>query len=425
MKLCAIREGFGFNVDDHDPEILLNTQLSSSNVGDFKPFFHGRQLYFKPEDSPGDIVRVVPTLQSESLNSYIDTNHLSTFTGEIYYGFKTVLADEYRTKAIDAILTPLEKGLEVTAKIYGGPTLDNLSKYVRILREPEKWGNYGTKPDPDKAAVIEQAIKLAYRVYAAYGVKTKQSDFSLVTAINLVRQRTGSNYVRDAAFAFAGRLKHPEPNDLELVAKFIDLCEQQLAKMPGTAIAYDYVVAPRSSGSFNRALADRITKTRGSEFLEIGKRLGRDVTVDHDQLIDRARKEAPKHKVHDGKWVSKMKDPETKKMEVWEYDTENDFVDSWSTNEHNKLVNNVVGKMPKNREAAIKNQQYLDKRRYVKIYSDQGADVAAGKSVLLIDDNLVGGGTIELVYEILAKLQPPPKRIDVFVPLYLPNGSGR
>jgi hypothetical protein len=427
MKLCMINlihEGFGFDTSSHDPDKIVAAELD--------PLFVGNTIYFKSEDSPQDVVKIIPALESSSLEEYIDYRRLANFEGRVYYGFKTVSGDDYRNAAIDAWLKPLEQALDQERSHQKEQliTVGDCVRLSKIYRDPQRWGQEG-EPNPAKAEILDKAVVIAMRVRAAYGYKGKQADFGIQRAINTIIARTGAQYAKTAGYAFAQRLKNPGPPDREIVAKFLELSRDQLAKLPGTAIAYDYVVAPQSSSSFNQELARLVSKDRGSELLIVQKRLGRDVTVDRDQIMQRAKDvEAPIHyRDKDEKWELKLK-----KKDSLEFDTADEFADAWGQNEYEKLQN-VVGKMPKTKEAKIKDNTYHDKRRYAKIFSPTDAThydllrhddpepvstplaAAAGKSVLVIDDNLVGGATVELIYEVLQGLPEPPKRVDIFIPL--------
>lgn len=425
MKLALISvlaEGFGFQTE-HDPQALLAAQPpGKKGAGGFKSFFQGSTLYFKPEDSPSDIVKVVPALEQKDLSTYVDDKALPNFKGTIFYGFKTVAGDEYRTSGLDKILVPLEKALAIAGgKIPEALTVGQCRRLAAMARTGDVRSRY--PQDVAKADALEAAAKIAVQVRTAYGWKGKRGsspeDFCIHNAMQLVKQRTGNNYAHDAAYELARRLKKPQSGDEQIVTQFIDLCETQLAKID--PIAYDYVVAPQSSGSFNKALAKRLADTRGSEFLEIQKHLGKNVTVNRDQLYQQGLRNAPKAE-RDGKFQRhqmEVVEEHTKRERVtYEYDTPEEYASDWADNEHQKLEK-YVSKMPKSKPAEIKDQEWADKRRYMKLFNPEGAEKAAGQTVLMVDDNMVSGGTIELVYEILQGLTPPPRRLDIFIPLLL------
>ncbi len=411
LRFINLAEGFGFRTD-HDPEaVMAQAELKTPN---YKPLFANDTIYFNPTDSQEDVIKVVPAMKAETLKPYVDRYQLPNFTGTIYYGFKTVLGDDYRNKTIETILTPLEATLKHAGE---GVTVKDCFDIAKEYSDPRRWGKPGP-PRPDLAELMANAGHLALKLRQLYKWKQGTQDtLPIKQAIALVKERTGRGYAKEASYQLAQRLKNPKADDQEVVNRFMEMCVEQIGKLPGTAVAYDYVIAPASKGSFNQSLAKLIARDRGSEFLIIGKRLGKDVTVGADQIRERARRlEAPRCKKKDERgrdvWIL------TVRGDKISYYTEDEFVEAWSTNEINKLQT-AQRKMKSDVEPEIKAQDYKDKRRYLKIYSKAGAEATSDKAVLLIDDNIVSGGTLELIHEVLIQVQPPPRRIDIFVPLLI------
>lgn len=118
---------------------------------------------------------------------------------------------------------------------------------------------------------------------------------------------------------------------------------------------------------------------------------------------------------------------QTEKFPTW-----GALADDWAATEFRKLRADLINKATgiKTGNAVKIAHTFGDKRRYVKLYGQvtgaTGHDafgqqiqlsVINGKNCLLIDDNVAGGSTIELIEQIVQNYQP--NRVDAFVPLKL------
>lgn len=417
MKLSMIgllQEGFGIDTSSHTWEgNFLDGETPHENRSVYKSAIQGGALYFSEADNPHDIVKVVPALKAESLDHFIDDRKLPTFQGgKIFYAFKTEVADTYRNQALMQVLGPIDEVLE---RENGGITVGELWRLSNRYQTPQKFGD-SRQPDPVYAQKLIQAAGAATRIYKLYGVKAPQTvnDYRLGTARRHVLQRSGASYVLEMAYEFAQRMKHPTPADKPILDKFLELTMQQFKKMPAEMLLYDYVVVPASSSQFNNTLARMICQETGAQPLPINKLKAGQVTVNRDQLYQRGHEiesKTPGHQTPDGyklalkgKPVQKFKKPE-------------EFAAAWADNETQKWQKEL-GKIKPEAEPKIKNLPQ-DKRRYIKMFNPDDAQAAQGKEVLVIDDNVAGGGTVELIHEILTGLPNQPLRIDIFVPLRL------
>lgn len=421
MRLYRIIEGLGFTQDITPQQ--RDTSMLSWQDKDFELHFGGKDIYLNPADQPGDIIKLEPVSMTQPLSAMnLDPASLRSIEhGAVYYGFRTVPADQHNASIMKSLLEPVEKVMDKYGARGRILNITNLRQMVRELMNPEQYRIAGlpqSEPDPEAAQELNDAIEAATEIHDKLQLKVNLNDLTLKNAAAQVTKVTAAKYAKAASYAMAQRLKHPTAEDKPIIDQFLDMCMEQLAKLPGVE-AYDYVVTPESSSGFNKLLAKRIRKETGllpktgaATPLTIQKRLGKDVEVSKEQLRTRARQIAPKYKNEDGTYDVNYRG------NTYEVDTEDDFVKMWSQNEYEKLQKEV-SKIPKSKKAAIKGQNYLDKRRYVKLFSSTGAEQTAGKSVLIIDDNIVGGATVELIHEILANVQPPPKVIHVFIPLYI------
>jgi len=403
MKLNTIYEGFGI-ITNHDPDesIVKKPVTYTAFDGD---------LYYNEIDTPGDIVPL--RLGQSSLSTYIAAHEkgsnvpLPNFDGIIYYGFENVRG-EYRNQAVNDLLKPLEKVKTFLTK--NGMLDYNYPKDIKHnieLNEKE-----GSQKFADQLRVVAKYMDKWYK-YFNYDEKRSITVDKLLNKLN--------NYIADYAYqaglAFARRIKKPSNEaDARIRDKFIELSIQQLQKMPTTPVAYDYIIAPQSSSDFNKLFASAIAQDTGSELLFVQKHKVKErIVVDKNQIEQyiRSRNDYSRF-MRGGQYVVASGD------KAKYYDNFEDFVDKWVENEAIKLMKAASN------ASSIKNIP-LDKRRYLKIYSDvavgldgheEHLSATSDKFILLIDDNVAGGATIELLYEIIRRVGNP-KRIDIFVPLRL------
>lgn len=424
MRLFRIIEGLGFTQDITPQQ--RNTAMLTWKDKDFELHFGGKDIYLDPKDKPGDIIKLEPANMKQPLSAMaVDPASLRSIeSGAVYYGFRTVPANQHDASIMRSLIEPIERVMDKYGARGRILNIANVRQMAREFMNPAQYaytepGQPKPQPDQEAAQELSDAIEAATEIHDKLELKVNLNDLTLRNAAAQAIKVTGAKYAKAASYAMAQRLKHPTPADQPIIDQFLDMCMEQLAKLPNVE-AYDYVVTPESSSGFNNLLAQRIRKEIGAlpgtgkaQPLTIQKRLGKDVTVSKDQLRKRARQIAPKYKNEDGTYDVNYRGEE------YEVDTEDAFVKLWTENEYQKLMKDVVGRIPKGKKAAIKGQSYLDKRRYVKLFAPDGAEQTAGKSVLIIDDNIVGGATVELIHEILASVQPPPRVIHVFIPLYI------
>lgn len=203
-------------------------------------------------------------------------------------------------------------------------------------------------------------------------------------------------------------------------------------------IIYDYVVMPessrdRDSKNFNDLLADKLcqaigaTKVNGASniprVLEAKKLPPSAVKIDYDQLYEYAKKNAPqKTSNRRNVYYYTEKGKKGKKGKSHEFQTREEYADFWAKNSY-KILDDIL-KRQAGRKVIDISEIPQDKRRFVKIFSPEGLEEASGANILLIDDNVVAGATVQLINELLRKLGGRrPNRVDVFVPLRIITGE--
>ncbi len=409
LSLIHIIEGFGVRTG------VDWASVSKSDV-DYKAIVRDKDIYFSPIDSPEDIVRIEEALQITDLAKHVfsDRHQLPTFTGTIYYGFKATFADQYRDQSFNKILAPFDR----LSELYFGLSQTTIGDALTVARrtaDPVKYGGSG-EPNAELAQALIDASGAASQMYDFLNIKKPYKANCPISHVKALIQDRMGQYVKVVAYELADRLKHPQnQQDKQVLSKFLELAVQQFIKIPNIA-NYDYVVYPQSSGSFNILLAKSIADQTGGMALQVNKLPRERVKVDRDQLMQRGKQEIEGHRALTGPDAGKIRyEPRTGTQF---YDDPDKFVEDWTETEHRKLEG-LTQRGPQDQPMKAKDVP-KDKRRYLKMFGQEGTEEAAGFEVLIVDDNIVGGSTVELVHEILSKLQPPPTRIDSYVPLYLP-----
>lgn len=180
---------------------------------------------------------------------------------------------------------------------------------------------------------------------------------------------------------------------------------------------FDYIVMLGSGSNFNKDFANRLKADHfnNAKIVPANKFTGAAITIDKDTLESQAEeiianaKERTDNRSRifkNGKWVLKNANG------TQEFDTEEEWIDAWSSNEMQKY-----NKMIEQGEQIKQIPQ--DKRHSVNIFDFQkvGSDA---KRVLIIDDNYVSGGSAVSAYRNIQK-QIPGLEVKVLVPLRITN----
>ncbi len=438
MRLTAINEGIGFAAPSYSMDQILGVDQSKGIISDQEPnflsFFSGRNLYFTPEDRPEDVIRLEEAQRSSTLDALHPSEEaLSSFTGRIHFGFKTVMANEYRDKALNDLLEPLDQAREIMRTNASVADLDYAAKQYSSQSPQARESGY--EYDPNKTKILNDAIKAMYTIYnytpieVSKGVIKKRGlghqrgstplSFRLSHGYDAINRHTSSKYVHGAAYALAKMLKmNNPPQDVKVIVdKFMEMCLSQVMKLNTD---YDFVLYPESSSDFNKLFATELQSLFGADRLTsimIKKLPGKEVAIDKEEMKKRALRNA--QKAYDPKTKTYVLRLRSRDAET--FDTPEQYAESWAQNEYEKLHTKLKSQLKSDKPLAIKGAQYLDKRRYIKLFGGTDISPISGKNVLIIDDNVVGGGTVELINDLAINVVPPPAKVDVFVPLYIVN----
>lgn len=438
MKLYnIISEGFKVQVS------IPVTEAGIEEYQDYVSKVEGKEITYTAVDNPEDIIRVQPSLDAKRLSEFIVTRPTKLFEGaKVYFGFSTTKSageDIHDTSAIEpveyqSLLTPLL----TLARDFAGQTLDvkGLNQLARqfgnrILCQ-EQLGLELTDQEREDAVSMtrgaQAALSKVYDIYVQNArerklVKiTQKENFTVPEAISFLRRNVFRHYARASSYEVAKQLKHPKNEaQRKITDTFLDLCIAQLRKLPivrsatagtpGSGVL-DYIVYPQSSSTFNKNLVIRASNILGSMHLEITKnnlQTDEELVVDKEAIYHRAENyEANTH--YDTRLMKWYFTRKNRPRQL--FDTKEKFVEAWAEN------------MIKTLESALGfagNIKNVDPgmRPYIKNlfpFRDEYS-VLGGKSVLIIDDNIVSSGTVQLIYNMLKSMEIPPRQVDVFIPL--------
>ena len=437
----AVAEGIGFvpAQNSYTRDDLFGASLSiGAKVPDFDILFQGRNLYYSAKDSPDDLIRFEEAVSSQDLSTLDPSDKaLSSFTGKVNYGFRTTPVKVYKDQVFDQLISPLEKAKSLMGgrKVSGNPTVREMEYEIKMCSSTSQEArDAGYEYDPQRAKDLKSATDVMLYVYnktpgitggrlATRGLGNRPRDpsyfeMNVNMAIDTIYKEVGERFMHDASYAMAKILKSDTPAAMVVSGQFMRLCVDQVDKLQKkNGIEYDFVLYPQSSSDFNVRFATMLQDHIGVERLSpmmVSKLPGKSVTIDKGEMEARALRQA-----------EKAYDPKTKKYKLslrtgtQLFDTAEQYAAAWAANEHSKLTTALGKQLSSDKPLAIKGAQYLDKRRYIKMFSDEGLAVISGKNVLIVDDNVVGGGTVELINDLAVNVEPPPNRVDVFVPLYI------
>jgi hypothetical protein len=238
--------------------------------------------------------------------------------------------------------------------------------------------------------------------------------------------------LRKIAISFAQSLKHPSPKEEALKNQMIDNCVEIFNTLSDN-IEYDSIVVPQSSSRFAAELAEKLEIA--NSITTIPKSQFKDVEIDVDELYNRAEQLYDNNKYHDRLKITKvtydkyaplfisyLKDkndtaanqiPATLHTDVV-YNNDDNFPLLWTAKEGGKL-SSYINKNQKN-PLNIKNVLTGDKRKYLKVF-ETPQESFENKRILIIDDNIVSGGTIEQIHNLIS--QQGPNIVDMFVPFFI------
>jgi hypothetical protein len=334
---------------------------------------------FIEEDRPADFIHIEPLNKAQSLPTMEIKDRLPDFEGvNVFYGFKFVPAKKYTSTLVNFTWETRYKQLRKNIEQY--KHIEPLLPYLDKVKEAidKAGGMYqaasqllqkmGIRITPEQVGEI---FNLGSLLQQEEDLKTKSPVFTgkgAKTFLNAMQQ------------AFLKVLKHGK--SAQLRDQFIDMAINHFARLNSTK-CYDYIIYPPSSSKFNEELAlgfsAKYTNNMGgrciAEPLDSFEKRD-DVEIDMFNLVKQFGKEKAKEKAA--------------------------YLQSQI----------ALGK------GEIKNIHSRDKHFLRMFKPTTGNEIKyKNKMILVVDDNIASGATMQQIHHILRKQYP--KRIDIYTPLYV------
>lgn len=408
-------DGFGLTSPTTDRDDLLaklSTSVSNALVGS--------AFDFAVNDRPTDIVKVQPVMRLESLPRH----------GQAFYAFETSVYNRaeptsYTDINVKAFLSDFDD-LTNSADYHNVRTYVDISKRLDQLRKLLKSGAAQISvayrdglSQHATVAEVQAAIDIGERARRAL-VKAlpdvDQTKLTISAAKAAVEDNLVKPYTAAVQYGFAKMLKNPQSDDEhQLVANFIsEALDAFAAKMPRRR--YDVICYPQSKGKFNATCAELVAAALGQRAIEVQKLPKREVTVNRNCLYELglilADKSYTKTRRYERSYTEMGKTAKTTKR----FKTREDYATNYMQIEAAK-IEVIIARGNQDVPLNIKDIPYHDKRHCIHMFNAP-TDVA-GKSVLVIDDNIVSGGTTAILIGDLNRVGA--RVVDAFVPLRIPR----
>jgi len=334
-------------------------------------------------------------------------------------------------------------------------TKDQLIKFHKSMWRAEEFGSYeafrNSVPAQQKSKNIRELIEIMDDHTGTVS--------SLLNTFNKKITKRNKNYLDTIKWAFANLLKHPDEFvDGEAIKnQFIKLGSELFGeKRKIKTKRYAAVLYPQSSSEFNKDFANAIAKLEGIDIdadlvLQLQKTVfSRDIkNIDIKELVnipeleitgkfyqdkfekglalelntpDEADRRGAYKEAGLQNWQNIAKitlDMELTKLmgdspsdETIEVSDER-WPRTWAYKEAKKLKEGI--RIDDSGNIVIHTLNSKNKRRYVRIFSDNYIDIFKGEHILIIDDNVDSQGTLESMHNILVGVSS----VDIYVPLNL------
>lgn len=414
---------------------------------------------YERKDHLEDLIHLEPIIKSKILPYVIPSHPLQSFEekhAKIYYAFAFSPIEEFgdsqvvepvlkrvgrgynweankdeRIERINEILAEIEKQLEF---INSKPAL--FAKRITV-QEMVKTGilkavNYGNPPDsyfcdpvtkkpynldPNQTVLQKQLSKLEVKLlhyHETYRKQLSQIQSQIGGPENKISDKNlGNQYYNALKLAFTKILKHPQsPGSKKLQIKFMDEAIAYFLRANGNK-RYNIVLYPESSSEFNKLFAAKLAKKFGTKAFQAFNKpsVGTAPTLDEKGLrYEFARRAKEKHAAGE-KYPVKIG-----KGGSGGVSAEDDSDGTLHFQQKLPYLQDLLTKRLNNKKATSRISNFTDKdfRKYVNMFDTIKGNYK-GQDVLLIDDNVDGGGTFERLFDLLIKQNP--RSIDIFAPL--------
>lgn len=428
FKEWAITEGW--SVDINVPFKELQAQLAGKQSDAVAWLRNNAKFnYYGRKDSPADFIKVVPLNSSVEVPSVQLKKYLPSFEGvRIYYGYTFAQSSNYQDKysvyqkranppeVVASEIQEIENMIKELKRDMGGnyeyPPSGNIPKvmaqdisnlanqavqrlmsinsitYQGMRRKGTNWTDYQRYLDSKYGhlALDEQGWFTRYYLQA---LKNKQVELQS----QFTTKDDATKYVNIIKIAFSKMLKDPQTDEgFRNRNIFIKQAAENFRKRMNKP--YSMVVYPYSSKDFNEEFAKYLGKLYGIPAYEGFRKLpAGQVTLDE-----------PAIRAHYGNQAGEI-------MDKINYGYSKGFGGHYA---------GVTTSNP-NKPLQIKNFNQ-DHRRYIKMWEPTPNMNFRNKSLLIVDDNVDKGGTLERIYDLVIKQKP--KSVDIYTPLYIGGGHG-
>lgn len=412
FKQWALTEGWNIDLSNI-PFEELQAQLAGKSADAVKWLVDKAKFnYYGKKDLPHDFIKVIPLNKAVEVPSVQLKRYLPSFEGvKIYYGYTFSTSAEYEdpysayTKRSNPnrIIQDQINRLEQDYKKYNIPSSPKKIPPPRIVRQLDTLAqqvvdslikmNTLTYKSSDPFLTAYQQVLNQYQnnrdimvyFYYTYFIQLIKKEKELQN--RFTTKEDSSRYLNSIKIAFSKVLKEPKtPAGAATRNLFIKQAADNFYRIMGNR-KYDRVVYPESSKEFNKIFADYLAKLYGTRAIQgFSKLPAGQVTLDEPSL-----------KLHYG---------------------------GRTQDKINYLQQGGMGRpglQTANPEKTLQIKHFPQGlRRYIKMW--QPDMNFRGKRILIVDDNVDQGGTLERIHDLA--IQQKPKSIDIYTPLYIGGGHG-
>lgn len=424
-------------------------------IGDL---YRQQEYRYRDQDDPADLVRLQPLLTSRKLNIVpADAHARSSFAGaKIYYGFTVdPKANDRMVQGLRepgandlwhdiAAITdsPLLLGRGKPGTAYG---LDTPEKLQELARKIDKAAlNYRGEPEETAYRKLSTMVRTAVQRIQDHNLKNIAGLEA--TADDVGRKdedEPGKQHIRHAGLSLAGKIKDPQtPAEKEMSAKVIQLASEYWTRMRPSG--YDLLVYPQSRTPFNSHFIAALRHHPGyaqAEVVELRKLLAHETRINIDEIWAWAQSEhdnpstgrntkraiakkylpggtEPINQAHLSQFYAAGLElnltPRTDAAGNIPVSSP-DWVDWRTALTASQLEGELAGHKPQD-VVQMKTVEARANKRYLDLFTSDGLD-AAGKRVLIVDDNVAYSATMQALNDLVTKQNPAS--VDLYTPFYM------
>lgn len=425
FKEWMLTEGWSIDLSNIPFEELQMYLAGSSTAAVHWLANRAKFNYYGKKDLPKDFIKVVPFNRAKEVPTLQLKKYLPSFEGmKIYYGYTFVTPNSYQDSYTSSYKPRSNKAIIIDNELQQVSQYNLSSKFTKTITPNVKklvqdlvandidfilnlntntykasYSNLQTMIDYlwDQISQVEEnpsrhlyfaAEEYFIRMWREALLRKKQELQQQFTKLGDIK-----DYLDVIKIAFSKVLKdfnskYETPEGDKVRRLFLQQGAENFYRlMQGKK--YDFVLYPESSSKFNELLAKKLAGLFGTTAIKgFSKKPASEITIDEPAL-----------RSHFG--------PD-------------------ATNKMAFLKQGGIGYTGLDRATPYKPVQIKNfaqpLRRYVNMWNVAPGYKATGKRLLIIDDNIDAGGTLERLYDLIKQQQP--KSVDIYSPLYIGGGHG-